>query len=143
MTSPPSAKRTQVGIAEWARRARGARAVELQLAAALGRAIPSTPGGAEKAALAAEARRHGWHAELWDGVVPVLHDLDDALVAVDGLDAVAGVVSGDDPQAVALVSAQLAAEYRAWLGEATRVADAPVISVLDLVVRDHSDTGAS
>jgi len=143
VSRPPSPKRTQVGIAEWARRVRGARAVELQLAEALGRAIPSAPGGAAKAALAAEARRHGRHAELWDGVVPVLHDLDDALVAVDGLDAVAGVVSGDDPQAVALVSAQLAAVYRAWLHEATRVADAPVIDVLDLVLRDHSDIEAS
>jgi hypothetical protein len=132
-----------VGIAEWARRARGARAVELQLAEALGRTIPSVPGGAEKAALAALARRHGWHAELWDGVVPVLHDLDDELAAVDGLDAVGEVAAGDDPPAVALVSARLAGEYRAWLGEATRVADAPVIAVLELVVRDHDDTGTS
>jgi hypothetical protein len=131
-----------VGIVEWARRARGARAVELQLAAVVGRAIPSARGGAEKAVLAARARRHGWHAELWGGVVPVLHDLDDELEGVHGLDAVAVVESGDDPRAVALVSARLAGEYRAWLAEATPVADAPVISVLDLVLRDHGDSGA-
>jgi hypothetical protein len=129
-----------VGIVEWSRRARGARAVELQLAEAVGHGIPSASGGAAKAALAAAARRHGRNAELWDAVVPVLHDLDDELAAVDGLDSVAAVAPGDDPLAVAGAAEQLAGAYRAWLAEATRVADAPVIGVLDLLL--HGDVAA-
>jgi hypothetical protein len=140
--SPAQPERTQVGIAEWARRARGARAVELQLAEALAHAIPSASSGAAKARLAAAARRHGRRAELWDAVVPALHDLDDDLAPVDGLDSVAAVAPGDDPQAVAGVAGQLAGAYRAWLAEATRVADAPVIGVLDLVLRDDGAAGA-
>ena len=63
-----------MGIEEWARRARSARHAELQLAAAFGREIATAPDGIAKAMLAGAARRHGWHAELWDAVVPVLHN---------------------------------------------------------------------
>jgi hypothetical protein len=131
-----------VGIAEWARRARGARSIELQLADALGRALASAPDGSSKVALAAAARRDGWHAELWDGVVPVLHDLDDGLASVDGLTGVASIGPGDPQAAAAAVRAQLTAVYRVWRDEATPVADAPVIRVLELVLRDHDDAGA-
>jgi hypothetical protein len=136
--------RTRVGIVEWARRARNARQAELQLAVAFGRAIATAPDGTAKARLAGAARRHGWHAELWDRAVPVLHDVDDELERVAGLEPVVPVVPGDDPQAAAVdASAQLADRYRAWLGEATPVADAPVLRVLELVLRDHGGVGAS
>ncbi len=46
----------------------------MQLAALLGGWVPRiTPAGA-KLLLARHARHFAWHAELWDGVVPVLHD---------------------------------------------------------------------
>ena len=65
---------TNVGIVEWAQRTESARAIEMQLAALLGGWVPRvTPAGA-KLLLARHARHFAWHAELWDGVVPVLHD---------------------------------------------------------------------
>jgi hypothetical protein len=132
--------RTQVGIVEWARRARGARAVELALADALGGLIAQADGAAAKIDLARAARRHGWYAELWAGVVPVLHDHDAELAAVDGVAGVPpvrgdAVTFGDDPRAaVEVVSGALAAVYRSWLAETTPVAEAPIAAVLSLVV---------
>jgi hypothetical protein len=144
MSEQPGLARTRVGIVEWARRARAARQAELLLAAAFGRAIPTAPDGTAKAMLAGAARRHGWHAELWDGVVPELHDVGDELGPDARLEPAASVGPGDDPQAAAVgASAQLADRYRAWLGEATPVADAPVLQVLELVLRDHGGVGAS
>jgi hypothetical protein len=127
--------RDRVGIVEWSRRARGARATELRVADAYGAAIARAATGAEKIALARAAHRHGWHAELWSSVVPVLHDVDATLAAVDTIDGVAEVTQGDDPQAAAERTAgDLTAQYRAWLAEAAPVADAPTIAVLELVL---------
>ena len=126
--------RTRIGIVEWARRARGARALELRLAEMTGRGIPSASGGAAKAALAAAARRHGWHAELWDAVVPVLHDRDDELASIDA-------PSSFDDLDVVTAAARLTDSYRAWRTEASHVADAPVMRVLDLVLREHGAGG--
>jgi hypothetical protein len=127
--------RTKIGIVEWARRARGARAVELRLAHALGTAIAQKPTGGQKIALARAARSHGRHAELWESVVPVLHELDAELDAVDDLDGVRSVTQDDDPQvAIEHATADLAVCYRAWLAGATPIADAPVIAVLRLVL---------
>jgi hypothetical protein len=105
-----SAARTETGIVEWARRVRAARTTELRLANVLADLIATAPTAAEKIALARAARRNGWYAELWDGVVPVLHDRDRELVAVrpwvdleDGLgaDPQAGVAAAVDvPRAV-------------------------------------------
>jgi hypothetical protein len=75
-------------------------------------------------------------------VVTVLHDVDDALASVDGLDGVAPIGSGDPQAAAAAVSAQLTAVYRVWQEEATPVGEAPVLRVLELVLRDHDDPGA-
>jgi hypothetical protein len=127
--------RRRVGIVEWSRRARGARATELRIADAYGAAIAAAPTGGDKIALARAARRHGWHAELWTGVVPVLHDVDAALAGVDTIDGVAEVTLGDDPQAAAERTVRdLTEHYRAWLASATPVSDAPMITVLRLVL---------
>jgi hypothetical protein len=117
-----------VGIVEWARRASGARAAELWLADALGARIGEVPEPAEKIALARRARLHGWHAELWKSVVPPLHDVDAG--AVD-------LVGGARHRDAAEVAARLEDGYRAWRPEATHVAEAPILRVLDLVGPDH------
>jgi len=127
--------RDRVGIIEWSRRARGARATELRVADAYGAAIARAPTGGEKIALARAASRHGWHADLWSSVVPVLHDVDATLAAVDTIGSVADVTQGDDPQAAADRTVRdLTAQYRAWLASATPVADGPTIAVLRLVL---------
>jgi hypothetical protein len=127
--------RVWVGIVEWSRRARGARATELRIADAYGAAIASAPTGGDKIALARAARRHGWHAELWADVVPVLHDVDAALAGVDTVDGVQDVTDGDDPQAAADRTVRdLTEHYRAWLDSAAPVADGPTIRVLRLVL---------
>jgi hypothetical protein len=127
--------RGRVGLVEWSRRARGARATELRIAHAYGAAIAGAPTGRDKIALARAARRHGWHAELWAGVVPVLHDVDAALAGVDTIDGVADVTQGDDPQAAADRTVHdLTERYRAWLASAASVSDGPMIRVLRLVL---------
>jgi len=124
-----------VGIVQWSRRARGARATELRVADAYGAAIARAATGGEKITLARAARRHGWHAELWSGVVPVLHDVDATLADVDTIEGVADVTQGDDPQAAAERTVRdLTERYRAWLASATPVADGPLIVVLELVL---------
>jgi hypothetical protein len=121
--------RTRVGIVEWARRASGARDAELWLADALGAQIGEVPEPADKIALARRARVHGWHAELWNSVVPVLHDVDAGAV-----DFVGRADRGDAEE----VRARLEDGYSAWRPEASQVAEAPILRVLDLIQRNHT-----
>jgi hypothetical protein len=139
-----SGARTTVGIVEWAARACRARTLEMRLAVRLGDAVRAVPDPARKAVLARHARHHAFHAELWDGVVPTLHDL---TVSGDpaGDPGFAGIVaildeSGDDAEQLhraldALPS--LVALYREWAEETSVIADRPIMRVLDLVLRDE------
>lgn len=134
-----SGAQTHVGIVEWARRTESARAAEMQLAALLGGWVPRVTPASAKLLLARHARHFAWHAELWDGLVPVLHDrpeesgiteptLQEAAVALQAVTEPTGVY--DD------VLSLLVAAYRGWSGEATPIAERPVMRVLDLVLRD-------
>jgi hypothetical protein len=113
---------------EWAHRTAGARAAELWLAAAIGHGIGEVPEPAEKIRRARRARRHGWYAELWKSVVPVLHDVDSR-----GLDLVGGARDGD----VDTVDDRVQDAYRLWGSEADVVAEAPILRVLELIERDR------
>jgi len=130
---------TQVGIVEWADRIESARAVELQLAAVLGAWVPRIAPAGAKLLLARHARHFAWHADLWDGLVPVLHDRPEGSAVVDesltGAEAtLAGVT---EPRAVYDdVLPLVVAAYRRWSGEATPIAERPIMRVLDLVLRD-------
>jgi hypothetical protein len=140
-----SRARTRVGIVEWSARTRAAHAVELRVADALGALVGGVPDASAKLALARVARHHGFHAELWVSVVPVLHDVDPAaavtpggpLAAVDAALA-APPAAGTTPlaQLTGEVLPALAAVYREWCAEATPFADAPVVRVLELVLAD-------
>jgi hypothetical protein len=120
--------RTEVGIVEWARRTHGARAGELWLADAIGTRIRQDREPAEQIRLARGARVHGWHADLWKSVVPVLHDVD-----TEATDFVQGASDGDTEA----VRARLEAGYERWRSEATVLAESPILRVLELIERDH------
>ena len=130
---------TQVGIQEWAERIESARALELQLAATLGAWVPRAEPAGAQLLLARHARHFAWHVELWDGLVPVLHDRPEgSAVAVESLVAAqlalqqvtepAGVYDDVLPLVVAT--------YRTWSGESTPIAERPLMRVLDLVLHD-------
>jgi len=99
---------TQVGIVEWAERIESARALELQLANVLGAWVPRIAPAGAKLLLARHARHFAWHAELWDGLVPVLHDRPEGSAVVD----------------------------ESLTGAETALAERPIMRVLDLVLHD-------
>jgi hypothetical protein len=98
-----------------------------------------------KAVLARHATHHACHAELWDGVVPVLHDVvvsDD--VADDAGLARVVVALGDTDDVASGLRAMFAdalpafvAVYQQWASSTSVIADRPVMRVLDLVLRDE------
>ena len=130
---------TQVGIVEWAERIESARALELQLASVLGAWVPRIAPAGAKLLLARHARHFAWHAELWDGLVPVLHDRPEGSAVVEERLRAAEVAlhSVTEPAAVYDdVLPVVVATYLEWSGEATPVAERPVMRVLDLVLHD-------
>jgi hypothetical protein len=134
-----SAATTQVGIVEWAERIESARALELQLAATLGAWVPRIAPAGAKLLLARHARHFAWHAELWDGLVPVLHDRPEGSAVVDeslvGAEVALGAIT--EPKAVYDdVLPIVVAAYRAWSGQCTPIAERPIMRVLDLVLHD-------
>jgi hypothetical protein len=138
-----SGARTQVGIVEWARRVRGARDLELALSDTLGGWIPRVQSAGPKLLLARHARHLAWHADLWDGLVPVLHDHPTGSEAGSGIaesglrEAAAALGAAVEARAVYDdVLPELVATYRSWSGDATPIAERPLMRVLDLVLRD-------
>lgn len=130
---------TNIGIVEWAQRTESARAIEMQFAALLGSWVPRvTPPGA-KLLFARHARHFAWHAELWDGVVPVLHDRPEGSVVTEPtlLDAATALAAVTEPRGLYDdVLPHVVAAYRGWSGESTPIAERPVMRVLDLVLHD-------
>jgi hypothetical protein len=116
------------------------------LAGIIGDCVGTATDPAIKAVLARHARHHAFHAELWDGVVPVLHDVtvsDDPTDDV-GLSGVVGSLrdhgDGDSARLVRMFADALPAlldVYRGWAAETSVVAERPVMRVLDLVLRDE------
>jgi hypothetical protein len=134
-----SATRTQVGIVEWAQRTSDARGIELQLAAKLGGWVPRVPSASAKLLLARHARHHAGHVELWDALMPVLHDQPaSAGIGEPGLREASELLGAtEDPaQVYDEVFSRVVATYRAWSEESTPIAERPVMRVLDLVLRD-------
>ena len=130
---------THVGIVEWAERIESARALELQLAATVGAWVPRVEPAGAQLLLARHARHFAWHAELWDGVVPVLHDRSEgSAVSAEALrDAATTLASVTLPGGVYDdVLPLVVTAYRGWSAEATPVAERPIMRVLDLVLHD-------
>jgi hypothetical protein len=130
---------TRVGIVEWAARIESARAIEMEIAGVLGAWVQRVEPAAAKLLLARHSRHFAWHAELWDGLVPVLHDRPEgSAVVADALRAAeAALHATTEPKAVYDdVLPPVVAAYRMWSGEATPVAERPIMRVLDLVLHD-------
>jgi hypothetical protein len=133
---------THVGIVEWSRRTRGAAALHRAVADALGRCIGGAAIGA-RYSLLDRARRHGWCADEWTTVVPLLHDVDatSRLPLDPAVDQALADLGRDPDGTVALeaegeVVVQLGHLYTAWRATTTPFADAPYVAVLDRVVRE-------
>jgi hypothetical protein len=133
---------TRVGIVEWGARSRGAAALHRAVADALGRCIDGAAIGA-RYDLLDRARRHGWCAEEWTTVVPVLHDVEPSpQVPLDPAVGQALVDLGRDADGAVVLEAeravvvQLEHLYETWREEATPIADAPYVHVVDRVVRE-------
>jgi len=130
---------TQVEIVEWADRIESARALELQLAALLGAWVPRIVPAGAKLLLARHAHHFAWHAELWDGLVPVLHDRPEGSAVVDEslTGAEAALFAVTEPKGVYDdVLPLVVTAYRHWSGESTPIAERPIMRVLDLVLHD-------
>jgi hypothetical protein len=113
--------------------------MEMRLAATLGTWVQQVTEPAAKILLARHARHFAWHADLWDGLVPVLHDvgvpdaitdprLHDAVVALGQITRPAGIYDDVLPHVITA--------YRSWSAEATPVAERPIMRALDLALRD-------
>jgi hypothetical protein len=130
---------TRVGIVEWAERIESARAIELQLAGTLGAWVPRVAPTGAKLLLARHARHFAWHAELWDGLVPVLHDRPEGSAVVDEslTGAQTALLAVTEPKAVYDdVLPAVVAAYRQWSSESTPIAERPIMRILDLVLDD-------
>jgi hypothetical protein len=130
---------TQIGIVEWAERIESARAIELQLAGVLGAWVPRVAPAGAKLLLARHSRHFAWHAELWDGLVPVLHDRPEGSAVIDSslTGAEAALTAVTEPKAVYEdVLPPIVAAYRTWSSESTPIAERPIMRVLDLVLHD-------
>jgi hypothetical protein len=117
----------------------------MRLADTIGGWVAAVADPAAKAVLARHATHHAFHAELWDGVVPVLHDVtvSDDPAADPGLARVTAALAGGDEPAARLAHLfdealpALVAVYREWAADTSVIADRPVMRVLDLVLRDE------
>jgi hypothetical protein len=121
--------------------------VELVLFEAFGRWIPTTSHARAKPLLAAAARRHAQHADVWRARFPLIPDADldtavvearsnlgpllDALAVFDTLAAGPGRLA-----VVGYAAAELAREYRATLAATDPLLDAPTAGVLTVVLAD-------
>jgi hypothetical protein len=130
---------TKVGIVEWAERIESARALEMQLAGTLGAWVPRIEPAGAQLLLARHARHFAGHAELWDGVVPVLHDRPEgSAMTVEALAGAARILAGTSEPAAVYddVLPLVVATYRSWSAESTPIAERPIMRVLDLVLHD-------
>ena len=113
-----------------------ARTLEMRLADTIGGWVAAVPDPAAKAVLARHATHHAFHAELWDGVVPVLHDV---VVSDDPADdaGLAGVAAALAARGRCLHAGlhrlfadalpALVAVYHEWAAGTSVVADRPVM----------------
>jgi hypothetical protein len=135
--------------------------IEMRLFEALGGWVTGVPELDAKALFATHSRHHGWHAELWRGLLPVLPTTDGGqpgagtptddwapLPSDEQLAAFAAALT--EPRAPGLTVEKLVGVYRVALPHtiatytrhlraASAVADGPTIRALRLVLSDELD----
>src|SRR5262245_27051515 len=122
--------------------------VHRRVADSLGRFVGDEPVVVVQRALLDRARRHGWCAEEWTTVVPVLHDVDLAAARPDpSLDGVlSAVVTASDGAAArsaeSAVARQVCGLVGAWTDESASVADEPYRLVASRVVHELHAEGS-
>lgn len=132
-----------IGIVDSARLVTRARDRESALFQVLGGWVPTTDDPHLKLVLARAARRHAWHAQLWERVLPVLHDIEVEPDVTNEGDAVvaalrdAGTGSSRIGAYAQAALPWLIADYARWRSHADPVSDGPVLWTLGLVVRDE------
>jgi len=133
---------TTVGIVEWGHRARGMAHTHRVVADALGRLVGGEHDVGLQRALLDGARRHGWCADQWASVVPVLHDVDLRVGTTDPslADALVGLQAAPDGTAaraaMSAVDERVASLLGSWTDESAPVADEPYQVVAERVVHE-------
>ncbi len=129
-----------IGIVESGRRAARAAARSRALYETVGHWVPDETDPRAKLLFAIASRHHAEHAERWDRVVPLLHDVD----LVEDVELAAPVASADGTTArLAAYRAELEgfdAELGAWDAAATPESDGPSVRLIALVRADVAAT---
>jgi hypothetical protein len=149
--SEPSSSRAPLSLEASARRIGHYCWIEMQAFEILGEWAAAVPQAAVKGALATHSRQHGWHAEVWHDLLPVIGETGvDSFIAPASPALVAFVEALAAPEAADLTIEKLAGAYRVLLphtavtyldhlGHASPISDGPTIRALRLVVSDQQD----
>ncbi len=149
--SGPSSPRAPLSLEASARRIGHYCWMEMRAFEILGAWTASVPEPAVKAALATHSRQHGWHAELWHDLLPVIGETGiDAFVTPPNPVLVAFVEALEAPEAAELTIEKLVGAYRVLVPHAASayghhldhtspISDGPLIRALRLVLSDQLD----
>jgi hypothetical protein len=125
--------------------------IEMRAFEILGAWTASVPEPAVKVTLATHSRQHGWHAELWHDLLPVIGETGvDSFVAPPGRALAAFVEAVAAPEAPELTIEKLVGAYRVLvphlvggyrrrLDRTSPISDGPTIRALRLVLSDQRD----
>jgi hypothetical protein len=149
--SEPSLPRAPLSLEASARRIGHYCWIEMRAFEILGAWTAAVPEPAVKAALATHSRQHGWHAEVWHDLLPVIGETGvDSYIAPASPALVAFVEALAAPGAADLTIEKLVGAYRVLLphiavtyadhlDHASPVSDGPAIRALRLVLSDQLD----
>ena len=153
--STGSAARAALPLRESARRMGAYCWLECRLFETVGAWVALVPEMQAKAVLAAHARRHAWHAELWRDQLPTAGDMTPDSLTSPADDGIAGLMTALDeaPEEPGHTIDRLVGSYRALLPRmittysahlavTSAVADEPTIRALRLVLEDELESWA-
>jgi hypothetical protein len=149
--SEPSSPRAPLSLEASARRIGHYCWIEMRTFEILGAWTAAVPEPTVKAALAAHSRQHGWHAEVWHDLLPVIGEMGvDSYIAPASPELVSFVEALAAPEGADLTIEKLVGAYRVLLPHtavtygdhlehASPISDGPTIRALRLVLSDQLD----